>query len=333
MPNNLVTKLQNIGNAIRSKTGGTTALSLDAMPSEIESINTGETEEQRFLTDYQSFIEYNDYSNPRTYSFSYPNIRIIPPLSYNSAEWYTTPSTDATWLNGGFTSQNAHIINRLNFPSLKVIPPGGFNAINKITSSFTSDFSNVEYIGTGSFASFNYNTRISGITLSFPKATRIDGEAFNQAYIDNLYFGNLSQNQMTGALNSSVLLSKSWDPIVIFGGGNIKRIWTSGKFTEVGTTSTTTSFFRNATTLIAWVLDTPTVPALNTYITQYSHNNSSNRFYNGSAKIYVPKAQLSTYASATNWSVYYAAGNILAIEDSASDLQGIWDELDEKYGW
>ena len=39
MPNNLVTKLQNIGNAIRSKTGGTTALSLDAMPSEIASIS------------------------------------------------------------------------------------------------------------------------------------------------------------------------------------------------------------------------------------------------------------------------------------------------------
>ena len=39
MPNNLVTKLQNIGNAIRSKTGGTTALSLDAMPDEIASIS------------------------------------------------------------------------------------------------------------------------------------------------------------------------------------------------------------------------------------------------------------------------------------------------------
>ena len=34
----LVTKLTNIGNAIRAKTGGSTALSLDAMPQEIASI-------------------------------------------------------------------------------------------------------------------------------------------------------------------------------------------------------------------------------------------------------------------------------------------------------
>ena len=37
----LINKLEDIGNAIRSKTGGTELLKLDEMPAAIESIETG----------------------------------------------------------------------------------------------------------------------------------------------------------------------------------------------------------------------------------------------------------------------------------------------------
>lgn len=70
------------------------------------------------------------------------------------------------------------------------------------------------------------------------------------------------------------------------------------------------------------------MPELGTYLTYYAHNNSSNRFYNGSAKIYVPKAALSAYENYPDWSIYYGAGAILGIEDYRSDLQGIFPELD-----
>ena len=41
---NLITKLTNIGNAIRAKTGGTSALTLDAMPQVIASITSADQE-------------------------------------------------------------------------------------------------------------------------------------------------------------------------------------------------------------------------------------------------------------------------------------------------
>lgn len=79
-----------------------------------------------------------------------------------------------------------------------------------------------------------------------------------------------------------------------------------------------------------FILDAVAPPTLN-YLVGQSHTSSSNPFYTGKAKIYVPRERLEAYSTATNWSVYYEAGNIVAIEDNQNILEGMFPSLDAKY--
>lgn len=179
------------------------------------------------------------------------------------------------------------------------------NSLNSQTINYM-ELPEVTSVGANAFQGFNV------ITLSLPKCQTTS--AFVSSYVKNYYL------PLCYSLPSSCF--------------NNNSVWTVylSAISAIGGTSAGNSTFGYATTVEKLIIDNETPPTLNSYLTRYAHNNSSNRFYSGLAKIYVPRAALSDYENATNWSVYYAAGNILAIEDSETDLMGIFPQLDEKMG-
>lgn len=170
--------------------------------------------------------------------------------------------------------------------------------------------------------------------MELPEVTGIGANAFTGFYVTTL---SLPKCQTINSFSGSYVLNYylplcSSLPNTCFNNSSVWTVYLSA-ISEMGGNTASSSPFRMSTSIAKLIIDNETPPTLNSYLTNYAHNNSSNRFYSGSAKIYVPRAALSDYESATNWSVYYAAGNILAIEDSETDLMGIFPELDEKMGW
>ena len=171
--------------------------------------------------------------------------------------------------------------------------------------------------------------------VELPEVTRVDSNAFTNFYMTTLSLPkceNLSTFMSTHIYN--FYLPQMYSTVSgMFQSTPVKCVYCGDALSTIGATTTGNSPFRRCYYVEKLIVDKATPPTLNTYLIDYAHNNASNRFYNGSAFIYVPKSAMSDYESATNWSVYYAAGGIKAIEDSQSELAGIFPALDEKMGW
>lgn len=197
----------------------------------------------------------------------------------------------------------------MNLPNLKRVTDNMFrlNTSNSTSIDFV-ELPEVMRVDANAF----YNLYVT--TLSLPKCENFSH--FMNTHIYNFYFP-----QMYSTING------------MFQSTQVKCVYCGDALSTIGATTTGNSPFRRCYYVEKLIVDKETPPTLNTYLIDYAHNNASNRFYNGSAFIYVPKSAMSAYASATNWSVYYAAGGIKAIEDSQSELAGIFPALDEKMGW
>ena len=134
MPNNLVTKLQNIGNAIRSKTGGTTALSLDAMPDEIASIS-GDT----YLEWYKTNC-IGSGSSSQSYTVEFNETR-FPGYAFTSAE------------SGDYQFRQ---LTKVNLPNLEKVPYCAFAYIGKVKSGLVINLPNATSVGSSAFSSFKF---------------------------------------------------------------------------------------------------------------------------------------------------------------------------------
>lgn len=211
-------------------------------------------------------------------------------------------------------------LTKCNLPNLKKVVDNAFRLETTNTKTIDRiELPEVTEVGANSFS-------IWMTTLSLPKCTKVTN--FVSSHIYNYYLPKVTSLPNQAFNNSSV-----------------KAVMLTDYLTAIGATTANNSPFRSSASiekLILWTPDafydattgtTSGLPTLNTYLTNYAHNNASNRFYNGSAKIYVPRAALSAYQNATNWSVYYAAGNIVAIEDNEAALKGIFQELDSLMGW
>lgn len=129
----LTEKLSAIGNAIRSKTGGTDLLTLDEMPQEIQSIQTGggggaDTGLADSIVDGSITTYSSDIQSLRHFAFQYcynltsvslPNITSIP----NGAFGYCSKLTDCTFPNveeivGSSTFSGCILLTKIALPAL-----------------------------------------------------------------------------------------------------------------------------------------------------------------------------------------------------------------------
>lgn len=157
----LTSKLSAIGDAIRAKTGGTELLTLDAMPGEIEGIQTGGGASNdggvidRTATEYSSLTatgagDYSFYKCSQLRSVNLPKAMFIGKYAFNSCEKLASASFPMVESVGEYSFTACYKLKNASFPKAKSI---GKNALQNCWELKTADFGNATSIGNNALMS------------------------------------------------------------------------------------------------------------------------------------------------------------------------------------
>ena len=301
----LIKKLENIGNAIREKTGKTDLLTLEQMVTEIAAIETGGGS-----TDVEDNLvtrKVSNYTNNRITTIGYH--------AFNSCtSLYRITCPNVTEIQY-FAFGNCISLQVVDIPKVTKIGANAFNACTKLT---TLNFPNAETLETGAFDGCralkeitlpkaltklpsNIFTDCTAMTsFNFPNVTTIEGNAFDGCEsLESITLPSIAT--LTGGL--------------VFGYCSALKKVILPSCTKLGYTSQYSATFRQATALEAVILPGNTLCALASTTGTFGNTSSSyaSAISLGTGYIYVPRALVDTYKAATNWSTY--AGQIRAIED------------------
>lgn len=184
-----VEELTSIANAIRRKTGKDDLIEFENFVSEIDSIKSGDSDEQ---------IE--DAIISRTISGSYFNDRVttIGPQAFAYCDGLTTVSSPAVTIIGDHAFNDCRNLTTANFPAATTIGSYAFYSCSNLT---TVSFPAATSISINAF----YDCR-SLTTVSFPVATIIYSSAFYRCYnLKSLYLtgSNLCKLSKSNAFEST----------------------------------------------------------------------------------------------------------------------------------
>lgn len=205
---------------------------------------------------------------------------------------------------------NKRNIKKINLPNATTIRSYAFGNTDKLESLTLGKVDTVDSSAFGNTT--NWNQDAIGF-FEFPYIKSGSISAFDYSGFKGLGLPSFKNTYVYGSSH----------------GSHIQYLYLSDAYGNIGGSGTYYALM-NYSKARGFILDAIVPPTLN-YLTNQSHTSTSNPFYNGKAKIYVPKEGLEAYSTATNWSVYYEAGNIVAIEDNQNILEGMFPSLDAKY--
>lgn len=274
----LTDKLTAIGNAIRSKTGGSELLTLDEMPQEIQSIQTGGGgTSDTSLAD--SIID------GTITSYSSDTLTVVanrPFYANKNLKSFTAPLCTSI----GAYAFNQSGLETIDAPSVTEIQNYAFNGC---TSLVSVNFP--ELLETGTYIFYNCSSLTS---VNLPKATELGA---SDTYYTSMCFYGCSK-----LTTVNIPMVQKLGENCFYGCSLLPKIDLSS-VTGIGS-----YVFYNNTALETVILRSTTLVTL-------GNKNSFNgtKIASGTGYIYVPSALLEQYKVATNWATY--ANQFRAIED------------------
>ena len=250
----LVEKLDAIGDAIRTKTGGTALLTIDDMPTEIASIETGGGSSGGGSGDkYLEYLDtwgYQNNSNPITHDMDYCDVKWLP-----SKPFYGFDSNTPNYYS------NAHIYTNYRFDNLRLLPSQLFYNHLKVANTTEIVFPQCEqgeYNGTRYFYRFNEAQLSSNISMKFPVLQHFGmntSGVFESAYITSVYLPKINTDAVSNINYARNLFSNS----------HVENFYLGDQFTKIGYTNYQTTFFGKAYDVKKVVIDNASfVPTLAT---------------------------------------------------------------------
>lgn len=191
-------------------------------------------------------------------------------------------------------------------------------------------FPKVKKIGRNAFL----NTLMKIIDL--PECIEIDSYAFQLCYhvkeinlpkVKKLGEGVFRDTGRYSSLSNISLPSMTYLNSYCFDSSVFQNaLFSNENITQMGGSSQYYAPFRDSTKIKRIIIpNCTTVPKLGSVNGLVGENAA----IKAQVTIYVPRAMVEQYKTATNWSAF----NIAAIEDNRAELQGIFTELDELEGW
>ena len=288
----LTNKLSAIADAIRAKTGGTELLTLDAMPGEIEGIQTGGGDNiadeliMRTVTEVKSNAanigDYAFYGCLSLVSADLPLAVTIGERAFYGCGSLVSANIPAATTVVDYMFGNCSKLVSANIPAATSIGSGGFNNCSKLASA---DFPLATSIGTQAFNNCSELT-----SANIPAATTIGNTAFGGC--SNLTSADFPlATSIGGSVFNGCIMLKSAD--------------------FPAATTIAANAFKGCYSLVSVVLRNDTVCTLsNTSAFSSCYHilgTKSNAFNPEGLKdgyIYVPDNLVDSYKAATNWSTY-----------------------------
>lgn len=268
-------KMTAIADAIRSKTGGVEALTLDQMAAEITGISAGGTGSNEFKEFIEgSLTEINSaeitkvganavYKQTALTKLTLPNCTYLGQDAFNGCSNLAQISLENyTGTAGDYASQNV------------------FFTCTKMETAYLPNCTSL------SNGIFQKCTSLRNLTVS-PEITHVNGTALRETAIEEFVYPSVVELKNN----------------VFYGCPNLKKVDITNSSWNVES-----NVCQNAAVLETFILRSPTMRPLNG-----TNAFAGTPIESGSGYIYVPSALVDSYKAATNWSAY--ADQIRAIED------------------
>lgn len=271
----LTDKLTNIADAIREKTGGTDALTLDGMVEAIAGIQAGGGEDllvakiSGTLTEYSNSevttISNNGFRYFNTLeTVSLPNVEVIGSYAFNYCTTLTSASFPKATTISSYAFNYCTALTSASFPNLEAVSQGAFQVCPKLESLY---FPNAKKIGKNAF--YCNSGYMPLREINFPSATEIGDSSFSRAiYVTKAYIPKaevIKSSAFSDCYNLTAVIIEQTNSVCTLSSANVF----SGCYHILGTVNAT-----------------------------YNPDGLKDGY------IYVPDALVEDYKAATNWSTY-----------------------------